>query len=121
MKKYLLSWAVAGVAAPLLLAAIGHFVLPPPPPWNPWAERKLSSVERKFAVASEFLYPALFVEEVLALVVADSGADSGAGFAGAILFTISLLLNAAYFVAIGLLLRFLAAPLFTFFKKRAPS
>jgi hypothetical protein len=121
MKKYLLSWAVAGVAAPLLLAAIGHFVLPPPPPWNPWVEPKVSPLEHKFAVANTCVYPALFVEEVLALAVTDSGGDSGAGFAGAVLFTISMLLNAAYFVAIGLLLRFLAASLFALLKKRAPS
>jgi hypothetical protein len=120
MKKYVLSWAVAGVAAPLLLAAISHFVLPPPPPWNPWVERKISPLEHKFAVATACVYPAIFVEEVLALLVTDSGGDSGAGFAGAVLFTISMLLNAAYFVVIGLLLRFLAAPLFTLFKNRAP-
>jgi|SRR5579863_1051545 len=121
MKKYLWSWAIAGAAVPLLLGAISHFLMPPPPEWNPWEKPKMSTAERRFQAAVTFLYPAIFVEEVLALVVTDSGGNSGAGFTGAVLLAVSLLLNAGYYVVFGLLTWYIASSLRTMFKKRAPS
>jgi hypothetical protein len=87
-KKYLWSWAIAGAAIPILLLLAGLFA-PKPPEWT--------------GVVAELLWPTEFVAFFLALVVTDAGGDSSAAFPSAIMITISVLLNAAIYVGIGLL------------------
>jgi hypothetical protein len=88
-KKYLWSWAIAGATIPLLLLLAG-LLIPKPPAWT--------------GVVAELLWPTEFVAEVLALVVTDAGGDANTTLASATIIAISLLLNAAIYVGIGLIL-----------------
>jgi hypothetical protein len=56
------------------------------------------------AVVATLLWPTELVAEVLALVVTDAGGNSGAPIPSAIIIAISLALNAAIYVGIGLIL-----------------
>jgi hypothetical protein len=119
-KKYLWSWAIAGVMIPLLLLLVGLFI-PKPPVWNPFQEPKISPVQHRLAIVATVLWPTELVAGVLALVVTDSGGDSGAALPSAIIITVSLLLNAAIYVVIGLVLWFLGGIFSSFFKGRSPN
>jgi hypothetical protein len=117
-KKYLWSWAIAGVVIPLLLLLVGLF-MPKPPAWNPFQEPKISPAQHRFAVVATVLWPTELVAEVLALVVTDSGGDSGAALPSAIIITVSLLLNAAIYLAIGLVLWLLGEIFSSLFQRRS--
>ena len=102
-QKYLWSWAIAGATIPLLLLLAGLF-MPKPPEWNPFQEPKISPAQHRFAVVAVLLWPTELVAEVLALAVTDAGGDSGAALPSAIIMGVSVLLNAAIYVGIGLIL-----------------
>ena len=93
-KKYLWSWAIAGVIIPLLLLLVGLF-MSKPQEWNPFQEPKISLAQHRFAVVAALLWPTELVAEVLALAVTDAGGNSGAALPSAIIIAVSLLLNAA--------------------------
>lgn len=105
---------------PLLLLLVGLF-MPKPPEWNPFQEPKISPAQHRFAVVATLLWPTELVAEVLALVVTDAGGDSGAALPSTIIIGVSLLLNAAIYVGIGLILWFLGEILSSFFQKRSPN
>jgi hypothetical protein len=120
LKKYLWSWAIAGVVGPLLFLLVGLFI-PKPPEWNPFQEPpKISRPQQVFAGAAILLWPAGFVAEFLALAVTDAGGDSGEAIPSTIIFLVSLLLNAAIYVGIGLILWFFREVFSSFFQKRPP-
>jgi hypothetical protein len=119
-KKYLWSWAIAGVMIPLLLLLVGLF-LPKSPEWNPFQEPKISPAQHRFAIVAALLWPTELVAEVLALVVTDGGGDSGTALPSAIIIAISLLLNAAIYVGIGLILWNFAKAFSRFFRRQSPS
>jgi hypothetical protein len=119
-KKYLWSWAMAGVVGPLLFLLAGLF-MPKPPERNPFQEPpKMSRAEQVLAGAAILLWPAGFVAEILALAVTDAGGDSGEAIPSTIIFLVSLLLNAAIYVGIGLILWFLRGVFSSFFQRRSP-
>lgn len=82
--------------------------MPKPSAWNPFQEPRISPVQHRLAVVATLLWPTELVAEVLALAVTDAGGDPGAVLPSAIIITVSLLLNAAIYVVIGLALWFLA-------------
>ena len=119
-KKYLWSWAIAGVVGPLLFLLVGLFT-PKPPEWNPFQEPpKISQTQQVFAVIAVLLWPAGFVAEFLALAVTDAGGDSGAALPSTIIFLVSLLLNAAIYLGTGLTLWLLGEVFSSFFQSRSP-
>jgi len=67
------------------------------------------------------LWPTELVAEVLALAVTDAGGDSGAALPSAIIIAVSLLLNAAIYVGIGLILWTLGEVFSRLFQKRSPN
>jgi hypothetical protein len=119
-KKYLWSWAIAGVMIPLLLSLVGLF-MPKPPEWNPFQEPKVSPAQHRFAVVATLLWPTEIVAEGLALVVTDGGGDSSAALPSAIIIAVSLLLNAAIYVGFGLILWFFGGIFSSLFQKRSPN
>jgi hypothetical protein len=119
-KKYLWSWAIAGAMIPLLILLVGLF-MPKPPEWNPFQEPKISPAQHRFAVVAELFWPAELVAEVLALVVTDAGGDSSAALPSAIIIAVSLLLNAAIYVALGLILWTFVELFSRFFQRRSPN
>jgi len=118
-KKYLWSWAVAGVAVPLLLLLIGLFI-PKPPDWNPFQEPKISPAQQRIADAAVLLWPTELVVEVLGLVVTDSGVDASALLPTTIIITVSLLLNSAIYAGIGLIFWFLGENISSLFQRSSP-
>jgi energy-coupling factor transporter transmembrane protein EcfT len=118
-KKYLWSWAIAGVMIPLLLLLVGLF-MPKPPEWNPFQEPKVTPAQHRLAVVATLLWPTELVAEVLALVVTDAGGNSGAPIPSAIIIAISLALNAAIYVGIGLILWTFGEVFSCFFQRRSP-
>ena len=91
------------------------------PEWNPFEEPKISPAQHRFAVVAALLWPTELVAEVLALVVTDAGGNSGAAVPSAIIIAVSLLLNAAVYVGIGLILWFFGEVFSSFFQKRSPN
>ena len=119
-KKYLWSWAVAGVTIPLLLLLVGLF-MPKPPEWNPFQEPKISPAQHRFAVVVALLWPTIFVAEFLGLAVTDAGGDSGAALPSLIIIGISILLNAMVYVGIGLVLWFFRELFASLFQRHSPN
>jgi hypothetical protein len=121
-KKYLWSWAIAGAAVPLLLMLIGLF-LPKPPEqeWDPFHEPKISPTQSRFADVATFLFPNIYVAEFLGLAVTDGGGDSGAVLPATIIFAISILLNAALYLGIGLIVWTAGEGLSRMFRGRSPT
>ncbi len=117
-KKYFWSWAIGGVAVPLLLLLVGLF-MPKPPDWNPFQEPTISPAQHRFAVITALLWPTEVVAEAIALVVTDAGGDSSKVLPSAIIISISLLLNAAVYVGIGLILWTFTEQFFRFFQRRS--
>ena len=105
---------------PLLLLLVGLF-MPKPQEWNPFQEPKISPAQHRFAVVAALLWPTELVAEVLALVVTDAGGDSGAALPSAIIIAVSLLLNAAIYVGIGLILWAFGEVFSRFFQRRSPN
>src|SRR5712664_2985540 len=103
---------------PLLLLLFGLF-MPRPPEWNPFQEPKVTPAQHRFAVVAALLWPTELVAEVLALVVTDAGGDSGAALPSLIIIAVSLLLNAAIYVGIGLILWFFGEVFSSFFQRRS--
>ena len=91
------------------------------PEWNPFQEPKISPAQHRFAVVATLLWPTELVAEVLALMVTDAGGDSGAALPSAIIIGISLLLNAAIYVGIGLILWPFREVFSRFFQRRSPN
>jgi hypothetical protein len=100
-KKYLWLWAIAGATIPLLLLLLKL------PEWT--------------GVVAELLWPTAFVAQVLALVVTDAGGDANATLPSATIIAISLLLNAAIYLGIGLLLWTLWEVFSRLFERRSPA
>jgi hypothetical protein len=119
-KKYLWSWAIAGVLVPLLLLLVGQF-MPKPPEWDPFHEPKISPAQHRFAVVTTLLWPTELVAEVLALVVTDAGGDSAQILPSATIIAVSLLLNAIVYVGIGLILWFLGEVFSSWFQRHSPN
>jgi len=116
----LLSWAIAGVVGPLIFSLVGLFT-PKPSDWNPFQEPpKISRTQQVFADIAVLLWPAGFVAEFLALAVTDAGGDSGAALPSTIIFLVSLVLNAAIYLGIGLILWFFGEVFSSFFQRRSP-
>ena len=106
--------------APLLLLLVGLF-MPKPPEWNPFQEPpKISRDQQALADIATLLWPAEFVAEVMALAVTDAGGDSSAVFPSTIMVLVSLLLNAAIYLGIGLVLWFFGEVFSSFLRKRSP-
>ena len=103
---------------PLLLLLVGLF-MPKPPEWNPFQEPKISPAQERFADAVALLFPAVYVAELLALVVADSGSDAGGTLPATIVIIVSILLNGAIYLGIGLILWFFGEVFSSFFQKRS--
>lgn len=121
-KKYLWSWAIAGAAVPLVLMLIGLFVPKlPEQEWDPFHEPKISPTQRRFADVATFLFPNIYVAEFLGLAVTDGGGDSGAALPATLIFAISILLNAALYLGIGLILWVAAEGLSHAFRSRPPT
>ena len=116
-KKYLWSWAMAGVIVPLLLLLVGLF-MPKPSEWNPFQEPKISPAQQRFAEIATLLWPAEYVALFLALAVTDAGGDAGAALPATIIVIVSLLLNALIYVGIGLILWFFGEVFSSFFQRR---
>jgi hypothetical protein len=95
--------------------------MPKTPEWNPFQEPKISPAQHRFAVVATLLRPTELVAEVLALAVTDAGGDSGAALPSAIIIAVSLLLNAATYVGIGLILWTFGGVFFRFFQRRSPN
>lgn len=119
-KKYLWSWAIAGAMIPLLLLLVSPF-MPKPPEWDPFHEPKISPAQHRIAVVATLLWPTAIAAEGLALVVTDSGGDSGAALPSAIIIAVSLILNAAIYVGIGLILWTFGEAFSSFFHRRSPN
>lgn len=102
-KRWLWIWAIAGLAVPFVLGAIGHYI-PNPPDLGSFNEPQLTSLQRRFDIVSTCLFPTQYLAGILALAVTDAGGDSGAGLAGVIISLIALLLNAAVYAGVGLFL-----------------
>jgi hypothetical protein len=119
-KKYLWSWAIAGVLVPLLLLLVGQF-MPKPPEWNPFQEPTIPPAQHRFAAIATWLWPTELAAEGLALVVADAGGDSSAVLPSAIIISVSLSLNAVVYVGIGLILWFFGEVFSSFFQRGKPN
>ena len=114
-KKYLWSWAIAGVTIPLLLLVIWRFI-PKPPGWNP--SQAMNPVQQRFADAAVVLWPAKYVGELLGLAVTDAGGDPSAALPSTIIITVSILMNAALYLGIGLVLWTFGS---RFFQRHSPN
>ena len=114
-KRYLWSWAIAGVTFPLLILLVGLF-MPKPPEWNHFQEPKISPSQHRIAVVAALLWPTEYVVEFLARALTGCGVDSGAALPSTIIIVVALLLNAAIHIGIALILRFLVKYLPFFFK-----
>jgi hypothetical protein len=101
-KRWLWSWAIAGIVAPFAMAAIGHFIPPPPETSivDPPPVRTLA--RQRFEKASAIAFPGQFAVEILSLVAMDSGEDSG--WIGVIIVVLALVANVAFYAGIGLIL-----------------
>jgi hypothetical protein len=101
-KKWLWSWAIAGIVAPLAMAAVGHFI-PSPPETGIFDPRPVLTVaQQRFQKASAIVFPGQFAVEILILVAMDSGEDSG--WIGAVIVVLALAVNVAVYAGIGLIL-----------------
>jgi len=105
---------------PLLLLLVGLF-MPKPPEWNPFQEPKVTPAQHRLAVVAALLWPTELVAEVLALVVTDAGGNSGAPIPSATIIAISLALNAAIYVGIGLILWTFGEVFSRFVQRRSPN
>jgi hypothetical protein len=112
-KKYLWSWAIAGVTMPLLVLLVAPFIWP--------RERSFfqepSPAQHRFAVVAAVLWPTEIVASLMGMMATDSGADSGV--VSAIIITISVFLNAAVYWGIGLILWTFGFS--RFFQRRSPN
>jgi amino acid transporter len=107
-KRWLWSWAIAGLAAPFALLAVGHF-LPPVPETGIFDKPPvLTLAQQRVDKASALLFPGQFVSGMLALAVTDAGGDSGTPVTGTIILIAGLLVNGALYEVIGLVLLALA-------------
>lgn len=116
LKKYLWWWAVVGALVPILLAVVSLF-MPPPPEWNPFEERHLSPTQQIIGAVATCMFPAIYVQEVLSLVVTDAGGDSGAGITGALLFALAVCLNAGVYALVGFVIWSIAATFGSLYKR----
>jgi len=111
---------MAGVLLPLLLMLIGLF-MPKAPESNLFQEPKISPVQQRFAEIATLLWPAQYVALFLALAVTDAGGDASAALSATVIVMVSLLLNAAVYVGIGLILWFFGEVFSSFFQRRSSS
>jgi small-conductance mechanosensitive channel len=96
-RKYLWSWAIAGVTIALLLL-LAHFIWPTEKNFF----QEPSPAQRRFTVVTVVLWPAAIVGALLGMMATDSGADSS--IVSTVIIAISILLNAAVYWGIGLIL-----------------
>ena len=104
---------------PLLVLGIGLF-MPKVPELNPFQESKISPAQQRFAYVAAVVWPAEYAAGFLALAITDSGSDPSAVFPATIIIMVSLLLNAAIYVGIGLILWFLGEVFSSVFQGRSP-
>lgn len=76
-KRWLWSWAIAGLAAPFALLAVGHLFPPVPETGIFDPAPVLTPAQQRYGKADAFLFPGQFVIGMLALEVTDAGGDSG--------------------------------------------
>jgi hypothetical protein len=107
-KRWLWSWAVAGLAAPFALLAVGHFVAPVPETGIFDPPPVLTVAQQRFEKVSAFLFPGRFVIGFLALAVTDAGGESGTPLTGTMILLVGLLMNGALYEVLGLVLLALA-------------
>jgi len=101
-KRWLWSWAIAGLVAPFAIAALGHFVPPPPETgiFNP--PPVLTVAQQRLQKASAVVFPGQFVVGFLSLYAMDSGEDSQ--FVGVIILVVAFAINVAIYAGVGFLL-----------------
>ncbi len=101
-KRWLWSWAIAGIVAPIAMAAVGHFVPRPPETGIFDPPPVLTVAQQRFAKASEIVFPGQFVVGILSLFAMDSGEDSQ--FVGVIILIVAFAINVAIYTVVGLIL-----------------
>ncbi len=101
-KRWLWSWAIAGLIVPFVVALVGHFVPPPPETGIFDPPPVLTVAQQRVDRASAIAFPGQFVIGALALAVTDGGGDSGTPVTGTVILLVGLLANAAIYVVIGL-------------------
>jgi hypothetical protein len=120
-KRWVWTWAIAGLAAPFALWVVGHYV-PKPPDTGIFDEPPpLTAVQRRFETTSTLLFPTQFVAGFLALAVTDGGGDAGAVIPGTIILLVSLLLNSAVYAGAGFLLLRVGDTLRLIFRGQPPT
>jgi hypothetical protein len=117
-KKYLWSWAIAGVMIPLLLLFVGLF-MPKPPDWNPFQEPKITPSSTMVRRCRYVALACRICGAFLALEVTDSGGNSSAALPATLIVVVSLLLNAMIYVGIGVILWFLGEVFSSFYQRRS--
>jgi multidrug efflux pump subunit AcrA (membrane-fusion protein) len=101
-KRWLWSWAIAGVVAPFALLAVAYFVPRPPETGIFDPPPVLTVAQQRLQTASAVVFPGQFVAGLLSLVAMDSGEDSQ--FVGVIILIVAVAINVAIYAGVGFLL-----------------
>jgi hypothetical protein len=120
-KRWLWSWAIAGLIAPFAVALVGHSVPPAPETGIFDPPPVLTVAQQRFEKASAIAFPGQFVIGALALAVTDGGGDSGAPVTGTIIIIVGFLINGALYAIIGLALLAVGAALRDIVRRQSPT